>query len=150
MLSAIFISSGVQSLLHPERLEPRAKLVTDRVTPVLERIHARIPTDTRTLIRLNAAVEVSGGVLLATGRASRPAAAVLAGTLAGATLAGHPYWMEEDPAQRANQRIHFLKNLGLFGGLLLAAADTEGRPSLRWRLRHAARNAKRARRILPG
>jgi hypothetical protein len=39
--------------------------------------------------------------------------------------------------------IHFLKNLAIFGGLLIAAADTAGRPSLAWRSRHAARSARR-------
>ena len=34
---------------------------------------------------------------------------------------------------RAQQRIQFLKNLAIFGGLLIAAADTAGRPSLAWR-----------------
>ncbi|MGN6682339.1 MAG: hypothetical protein ACTHKL_31640, partial [Streptosporangiaceae bacterium] len=45
--------------------------------------------------------------------------------------------------ERSQQRIHFLKNLGLFGGLLIAAADTGGRPSLAWRSRHAMHTARR-------
>jgi hypothetical protein len=59
------------------------------------------------------------------------------------TLAGHRYWEIEDPELRAQQRIHFLKNLTMLGGLLLAAADTSGRPSLTWRRTRAARNARR-------
>jgi putative oxidoreductase len=49
------------------------------------------------------------------------------------TLAGHPFWEKEDPADRRAHQIHFLKNIGMLGGLLLAAVDTEGRPSLRYR-----------------
>jgi hypothetical protein len=35
-----------------------------------------------------------------------------------------------------------LKNLGLMGGLLLAAVDTEGRPGLAWRTGHLAGHAQ--------
>jgi putative oxidoreductase len=31
----------------------------------------------------------------------------------------------------------------MFGGLLIAAADTAGSPSLAWRTRHAAKTARR-------
>jgi putative oxidoreductase len=41
------------------------------------------------------------------------------------------------------QRVHFLKNLAMFGGLLIAAGDTAGRPSLAWRSRHAVQEARR-------
>ncbi|HEU5107382.1 MAG TPA: DoxX family protein, partial [Micromonosporaceae bacterium] len=40
--------------------------------------------------------------------------------------------------------VHFMKNMGLLGGLLLAAADTEGRPGLRWRAAHAADHTQRS------
>jgi hypothetical protein len=59
------------------------------------------------------------------------------------TYAGHPFWQEKDPDIRRQQRTHFLKNLGLLGGVMLAAVDTEGRPGLAWRARRAARDAKR-------
>ena len=35
--------------------------------------------------------------------------------------------------RRAQDRTHFLKNVSLLGGVLLAAQDTEGKPSLTWR-----------------
>ena len=42
-----------------------------------------------------------------------------------------------------------MKNLGLLGGLLLAAVDTEGRPGLRWRAGHAIDDATRGRYAVP-
>ncbi|MFI5834344.1 DoxX family protein [Micromonospora sp. NPDC051300] len=148
MLSGIFVVSGARNLRNPERLVPAAKPVTDRVTPLIQNLHPRIPTDTETLIRANAATQLVGGLMLATGRFSRPAALVLAGTLVPTTAAGHPFWNNDDPAARNNNQIHFLKNLGLLGGLLLAAADTEGKPGLRWRaghrIDHSRRSVKRA------
>lgn len=146
MLSAIFVANGVHALINPDPLVPRAKRVTDRVGPLLDKAVSRrrsegddtesavqLPTDARTLIRLNGAVQAVAGLMLATGRGSRSAAAVLAGTLVPTTLAGHAFWEHEDPVERRTHQIQFLKNIGLFGGLLFAAVDTEGRPSLRYR-----------------
>ncbi|BCB85977.1 hypothetical protein Psuf_032900 [Phytohabitans suffuscus] len=60
------------------------------------------------------------------------------------TLAGHAFWEHEDPAERRTQRLHFLKNMSMLGGLLLAAADTEGRPSLRYRTEHFTKDRRRS------
>lgn len=144
MLSAIFVASGARNFADPSRLVDAAKPVTDRVTPLLERVDPRIPTDTETLIRANAAVQFGAGLMLATGRFTRPAALVLAGTLVPVTLAGHPFWTDDDPAARFNNQAHFFKNLGLLGGLLLAAADTEGKPGLRWRAGHRIGHSRRS------
>ncbi|MFC7529040.1 DoxX family protein [Actinoplanes sp. GCM10030250] len=144
MLASIFVISGVRVLMHPGdgRVEA-ARRVTDRVGPLLEKADPRLPTDPETLIRVKAASDVVAGLALATGRFTRPAAAVLAAGLIPTTWAGHPFWAapKED---RANQQIQFLKNLGLLGGLLLAAADTEGRPSLRYRTTHAVDRSQRS------
>jgi len=141
-LSAVFIRGGIQTFNNPDRAVAQAKPVTDRLTPTLQK--AGLPTDPRTLVRANAAAQVAAGVLLATGKAPRPAALVLAGSVVPTTLAGHRYWEHDDPAQKAQHRNHFLKNLGLLGGLLLAALDTEGRPSMVWRAGHAVEHAQDA------
>lgn len=39
------------------------------------------------------------------------------------TVAGHPFWEIDDPAKRSQQRVQFLKNLGILGGLLVVAFD---------------------------
>ena len=46
-------------------------------------------------------------------------ALALAGSLVPTTLAGHRFWEEEDDAARAQQTVQFLKNLAMFGGLLM-------------------------------
>jgi putative oxidoreductase len=144
MLGAIFVASGARTLADPEQHVQRAKPVTDRIAPALERAHPKLPTDTRTLIRINGIVQLAGGLLLATRWGRRPAAAALAVSLVPTTAAGHPFWTYDDPAQRSNQQIHFLKNVGLLGGLLVAAGDTEGRPSMRWRAGRLVRDTRRS------
>ncbi|MDM4721744.1 DoxX family protein [Micromonospora sp. WMMA1363] len=144
MLSGIFVVSGAQFFAHPERMAAAAKPMTDRAAPMLARVHPRFPTDTETLIRANAAVAVSAGLMLATGKFTRLTALVLASTLVPVTLAAHSFWTDDDPATRHDNQIHFVKNLGLFGGLLLVAADTEGKPGLRWRTGHRIDHTRRS------
>src|SRR3712207_5232754 len=132
MLGALFVSSGARTVANPDTLVERAKPVTDRVAPVLEKTDPRIPTETATLVRINGAVQLVGGLMLATNRLPRVGAVLLAGSLVPTTLAGHAFWTYEGP-DRQTHKVQFMKNLGLLGGLLLAAADTQGKPSLRYR-----------------
>ncbi|WP_328463911.1 DoxX family protein [Actinoplanes sp. NBC_00393] len=144
MLASIFVISGVRVLMSPgEGRVEAARRVTDKVGPLLEKTDPRLPTDPETLIRIKAASDVVAGFALATGRFTRPAAAVLAAGLIPTTIAGHPFW-SASKEDRPNQQTHFLKNLGLLGGLLLAAADTEGRPGLRYRTTHAVDRSQRS------
>jgi hypothetical protein len=66
----------------------------------------------------------------------------LLGSLVPTTVAGHAFWDAKTAEERARQRTQFLKNVGLGGGLILAAVDTEGKPSLGWRARRAAKQAR--------
>jgi hypothetical protein len=83
------------------------------------------------------------GMLLAAGWLPRASALALAATLVPTTAAGHRFWEGADEQERTQQRIQFLKNMAMFGGLLIAAGDTAGRPSLAWRSRHAVKSARR-------
>jgi len=139
MLGSIFIVQGLDSLLHPERVVKQAEPV---VRPIAERVPA-VPDDTEMAVRLNGAVQLAAGAMLAVGRLPRLSALVLAATLVPTTLAGHRFWEAEGDQERAQQRMHFLKNLSMLGGLLIAAGDTGGRPSLAWRWQHAAKTPRR-------
>ncbi len=134
MLASIYVLQGYDALVHPDRVVPAAEPVVRRIArwvPV-------VPADIRTAVRLNGGVQLVAGTLLAVGRVPRLAALAIAATLVPTTLAGHRFWAAENKQERAGQRIHFLKNVSMFGGLLIAAADTGGKPSLAWRTRHRA------------
>jgi putative oxidoreductase len=139
MLACIFAIQGFDTLLHPERVVAQAEPV---VRPVAEHVPA-MPSETEQAVRISGAVQLVAGSLLALGRLPRLSALAIAATLVPTTLAGHRFWEAEDDKDRAQQRIHFLKNVSMLGGLLIAAGDTAGRPSLAWRGRHVAKTARR-------
>jgi uncharacterized membrane protein YphA (DoxX/SURF4 family) len=150
MLASLYVVGGVNALKASDRHAERAKKVTDRIVTAAHRLApgVPIPNDPTTLVRINAAVQLLGAASLATGRAPRLSSMVLAGSLVPTTLAGHAFWDEHDPETRATQKLHFFKNLSMLGGLMLAAVDTEGRPGVAWRARHAAKDARREARHL--
>ncbi len=150
MLASMFVVGGVNALRNASSLAAKAAPVTDRIIPVVEKAvpQAPIPTDPVTLVRINGAAQVGAGLLLATGKAPRLASTVLAASLVPTTAASHRFWEEEDPTTRANQKVHFFKNVSMLGGLLIAGADTDGKPGLAWRARRAAADAKREARQL--
>lgn len=138
MLAAVFVSGGLDALRNPKpRVEAVAPVIDRAVDQVGDRVPAQVPTDPELLVKVNAAAQVAAGTALALGRFPRLSAFVLAASLAPTTVAGHRFWEHDDPTERSTQRVQFLKNLGLLGGLLVAAADTHGKPSLSWRARHA-------------
>ena len=154
LLSSIFIHGGIDALTHPQSKVPAADPIAPRIAERLP----YLPEDTATLVRINAAVQIGAGAMLALGRFPRLSSALLAGSLVPTTFAGHRFWEESDPTRKAQQKIHFFKNLSMLGGLLLAAVDTEGRPGLAWRAKHASqhvaastrRSRRAAQRQLPG
>ncbi|MCP2164075.1 DoxX family protein [Goodfellowiella coeruleoviolacea] len=132
LLAWIFVSGGLDTLRNPE---PRAQLAGPSLDKMRETVPV-LPEDNLTLVRVNAAVQVGAGILLALGKFRRLAALALAASIVPTTYAGHRFWEVEDEAGRAQQRIHFDKNLAILGGLLVAAS--EGRSTRRARRRAAA------------
>lgn len=141
MLASIFILQGFDAMMNPERVAARAEPV---VQPLAERVPL-MPSETEQAVRINGAVQFAGGLLLGMGRLPRLSALAIAATLVPTTLAGHRFWDIDDKQERAAQRIQFLKNLSMLGGLLLAAVDTAGNPSLAWRAQYAVESSRRQR-----
>jgi uncharacterized membrane protein YphA (DoxX/SURF4 family) len=139
LLSAVFIGQGIETLRNPSvTLEATEPTVAALRNTLPEPYGEKIPSNPETAARINAAVQVSGGLLLATGKLPRIASAALAVTVIPGSLGGHLFWNEKDPERKADQRRALLTDLSLLGGLIIAAADTAGKPSLGWRGRRAA------------
>lgn len=133
LLAAPFIVGGINALRAPKPIADRS---ADVAVPLAQA--AGLPDDPVTLVKLNAGVQIGVGALLAAGFVPRLASLVLGASLVPTTIAGHRFWVERDPSTRDVQLIQFAKNAGVLGGLLGAALDTGGRPSLFWSGRRAA------------
>jgi putative oxidoreductase len=77
------------------------------------------------LLPLTIAVELGGGLLLALGWKARWAAAALFLFLIPTTLIFHQFWGIE-PKLAQMQKIHFLKNVAIMGGMLMVLATGAG------------------------
>ena len=118
LLAPMFISGGLDAIRHPEPKVNRAVTITGPIAATLG-----LPDDPVALVRFNGGVQVVAGALLGMGRLSRLAAFTLAASLIPTTLAGHRFWTESDPKGRSMQKIQFLKNAAMLGGLFLVVAD---------------------------
>jgi uncharacterized membrane protein YphA (DoxX/SURF4 family) len=151
LLSVAFIGQGVESLLNPKSAAEAAAPVVDGLQALPDSVARSLPNDPQTFAQVTAAVQIGGGLLLATGKLPRVASAVLAVTVLPANFGTYSFWNETDPERKAELRRGFLKDLSLVGGLMIASADTEGKPSLGWRGRRAAeRLSERVSSALPG
>jgi putative oxidoreductase len=140
MLASMFVYGGLDAVRNPRPKVPVAKDVAD---PLAEALPVDLPDDTEQLIKLNGYLQVGAGALLGIGRFPRASALALAASLVPTTVAGHRFWEAPDDETRNQQLTHFLKNVSMFGGLVIAALDTGGRPSVAWRARRASKRTRR-------
>ncbi|CQD15469.1 DoxX subfamily protein, putative [Mycobacterium lentiflavum] len=151
LLSVAFIGQGIESLLNPKAAAEAAAPAVDGLQALPDQVARSMPNDPQTFAQITAGVQIGGGLLLATGKMPRVASAVLALTVLPANLGSYSFWNESDPVRKAERRREFLKDLSLLGGLMIASADTAGKPSLGWRGRKAAeRLSDRVSSALPG
>ena len=145
LLATPFIYGGVSTLRKPQDRVPGARPVVEKITEAADKqLPVQLPRDVEQYVKVNAGIQVGAGSLLALGRLPRLSALLLAGSTVPTTLAGHRFWEEQDPKVQFEKIAHFVKNLGMLGGLLLAAVDTEGKPSVGYRARRAAKKAAAA------
>lgn len=137
----MFVTGGIDALRNSRPKVPAAEGVAPQVAAPIPGLR---DLDTESLIRVNGGIQLGAGTLLAFGRVPRLSAFALALSLVPTTAAGHRFWEEDDATKRQQQQIHFLKNVSMFGGLLLAALDTGGKPGLTWRTRHSVDHAGKA------
>jgi len=141
LLASTFVFGGIDTLRNPQSRVAGAQPVVDRITEQADKqLPVQVPRDVEQWVKIDAAVKVGAGTLFSLGKLPRLSALTLAASIVPTTLAGHRFW-EADGSAKQGQLIHFLKNLGLLGGLLLAAVDTEGKPSVGYRARRAAKKA---------
>lgn len=145
LLAAPFVYGGISTLRKPQDRVPGARPVVEKLAATADKqLPVQVPHDVETWVKADAALKVVAGALFGLNRLPRLTAVALSASIVPTTLAGHRFWEHKDPTERFGQLSNFLKNAGLLGGLLLAAVDTEGKPSVGWRARKAAHLAAEA------
>ncbi len=144
MLSAVFIGRGVEALRSPKPAADAARPTLEGLSKLPDPVGANVPSNAETVARATAAVQIGGGLLLAAGKMPRLASAALAFSVVPGSLGGHNFWSQSDPQRKAEERRALLTDVSLIGGLIIAAVDTEGKPSLGWRGRRAAHKVSEA------
>lgn len=139
MLATTFIARGVDALRSPKAAADAARPTLEGLSNLPEPVGPNVPTNAETVAKVTAGVQIGAGLLLATGKLPRFASAALAVSVVPGSLGAHAFWNEADPERKATERRAFLSDVGLIGGLVIASVDTEGKPSLGWRGRRAAR-----------
>ncbi len=82
------------------------------------------------LLVLTIIIELGGGLMILLGWRAREAALIIAVFLIPVTVIFHGFWGVEDAAAQAKERIVFMKNLAIMGGLFVIAGLGAGPCSL--------------------
>ena len=136
LLAAPFIVGGVNAL---RQVQPITQPETEVAASVGKAVG--LSSNPETLVKVNAGMQLGAGVVMAFGFMPRLASLVLGASLVPTTVATHRFWEAREPAERNRLMLQFAKDAGLLGGLLAAALDTGGRPSVFWSGRRAAERA---------
>jgi|SRR5580698_9441491 putative oxidoreductase len=116
LLAGIFVYSGYGMFNNPEGYAKRASAAVPMLPedPMIPKVHG--------------AIMMGAGSTFALGILPKTSARILALTMIPNTYIGHPFWKQEKPEDRRTHLVHFLKNVGLLGGLLYASADKRTKP----------------------
>jgi len=133
LLAAPFIADGISAVRDPDPHVERAHVVT----PLLERAGVEVDdSQLRLATRVVGAVTTLAGVSLALGKGVRTSAAVLATVAVPLAVVNNPVWTASTSDERRLLRRGLTRSLALFGGLVIASTDRQGRPSAAWSLRN--------------
>ena len=144
MLASVYIADGVNTVTKASEHAKGAEKVAGALKSVLPAQYASfIPSDPETLAKIGGGVKIGAGSTFALGKAPRLSAALLAGSSVATLLGRNAFWEAKNESEKARQRNGALTNVALLGGVLIAAADTEGKPGLAWRAQDAAKRSKK-------
>ena len=126
-MNALLIGTG-RTLLALYFLVPGAMkfLDWDRHIALME-LHNMVMVPT--LLALSGAIQIAAGLLLLVNKQVLPSALVLAGMVLLINLNLHDFWNTYEGVDARHELQNFIKNLGIFAGLLLLAAINTPSPT---------------------
>jgi uncharacterized membrane protein YphA (DoxX/SURF4 family) len=144
LLASYFIGHGVAVLRDPDATAADAEPVLARVQDLSARflpesVQRFIPSGPRAWARIHGVTEIVGAGLMATGLARRAGAVVLATSQVFRVAAGNP----SDRSAGGPVSPELGRDLALLGACVIEAFDTQGRPSVVWRLGEGRREIAR-------
>jgi putative oxidoreductase len=107
LFALIFLGSG--TIGHIGQRKSMAQYASSQGVPAAE-----------ALVVWSGVLILVGGLMVALGVWGDLGALLLLVFVVPAALLIHAFWKVEDPMQRANQQAHFMKNLALAGGSIMA------------------------------
>lgn len=143
LLASSFVLTGIDRLRNTDS-------TATALRPALDRINKAVPSaqsltgNEKQVAKVLGAAHLGAAVLLSIGRFSRLSALVLVGTSTLNTVVEFNTADSSTAQARKQRRNQLVKNLSLIGAVLIAAVDTNGRPSWAWRAEHFAEEARRS------
>jgi len=136
LLAAPFIVDGISAVRDPD---PHVERL-GTVKPLLDKTGLDVSDEQlRLATRILGVVTVGAGASLAVGIGQRGAATALAVVAVPLALVDNPVWTAQTKIDRATMRSGLMRSLALFGGLVFAATDRRGKPSVSWKWRNDRR-----------
>ncbi|WP_026545909.1 DoxX family membrane protein [Arthrobacter sp. 35/47] len=142
LLASSFVLTGIDRLRNTDATAAALRPTLDRITKAVPAA-ASATGNEQAVAKVLGTAHLGAAVLLGIGRFSRLSALVLVVT---STLNAVVEFNNADSSTskaRKERRNQLIKNLSLLGAVLLAAVDTNGRPSWAWRAEHFAEDARR-------
>lgn len=138
MLASWFIYDGVQAALKPAE---HVRAARRGVSLVGQQLGVEDPLSEKqvaALVRVHGATTAVAGLFLAFGKAPRTAALTLAALSVPLAVVNQPFTPSDAPRDVRTRK--FVANVGAIGAALIAGADYEGRPGVRWRVDRARKD----------
>lgn len=145
MLASAFVASGADMVMNfDEHREGTKELLTKLRSILPAEYHQYIPEDPDMVTKALGGTQAASASLLALGKSPRLSSAVLAAITIPTILSRYAFWETQDAEEKQDRRNGLITNTALLGGLLIASADTQGKPGLQWRAQQTGRKIQAA------
>lgn len=145
MLASAFVASGADMVMNSDEHREGTKELLTKLRATLPAQYAQyIPNDPDLVTKALGGTQAASASLLALGKAPRLTSAALAAITVPTMLSRYAFWETQDAKEKQDRRNGLVTNVALLGGLMIASADTQGKPGLKWRAQHAGKKVQAA------
>lgn len=138
LLASTFAVDAIQMLQKPEKHTNEAKVLANGLRSALPAQYAKIvPSNDVTNVRIMAGTKAAASLLVATNKAPRVGALTLAALQLPTTACRRAFWKENNQDKKQAKQLGLATDLTLLGALLATSMDTQGKPSVAWRVKKA-------------